>query len=676
MTSSRLDEVKETVVLDEDRHQYLQAEGLYTKIAAGALTVIGIASAAFHIWTAGAGPLPGFKQTTIHVAFAALICLLNFRAVTGAKPPKTNTGRRVDQIVVVAEICVVVVATVYVWYEFDRIVHGLGYARPTGLDILIGTLIVAVVFDACRRSMGLAFPIIGAITILYCLYGDELPGILGHSGLTYQATIANSFTSPLGIYGNVTATSATQIAIFVIFGALLMKLGGGDGFLKLALVVAGRFRGGPGKVSVLSSALFGMVNGSAVANTASTGAITIPLMKRYGFSSRLAAGVESTASTGGQWTPPIMGAAVFLMAQLLGMSYYSVVLAAIIPAIIYYVSFWFTIDAEARKKNLQGLESEDIPKIRSFLDEITILLPCVAILITFIIMGYPVRMAGFSAVVVLLVTATLVHLFWKKCTVLQLLEKIMQGCRDGAITAATIGVLVAGSQVVVAGIGTTGVALSVGSVIFSLATVSIFVALLVAALINILLGLALPTVPSYLIAVSITGAALIELGASPLSVHLFALYFAVIGGITPPIGATVFVAAAIAQTGWFRVSLTALRIACISIVLPFVFVLRPELLLEGSVGSTATTALFTVGGGVVLAWALARFMQRNLSLWESAVLLALAGAMFYPNTLVNIAGLAGSIAMVLWFISTARKMREKEESSPKQETQPRIVKER
>lgn len=620
----------------------VQREGTdrFGRVAASVLAVIAVAGVAFHVWTAGAGPLPSFKQTSIHVLFGVLVCLLAVGGATGAKRPVGEVTRKLDNASIVLEAAIALVATVYIWREFERLVYELGYARPTTTDIVIGTLMVLVVFDAARRAMGYAFAVIGAVVVVYMLYGNLLPGVLGHSGTDFSTMIANFFSSPLGIYGNITATSANQIAIFVIFGALLMGLGGGDGFLKLALIAAGRLRGGPGKVAVLSSALFGMVNGSAVANTASTGSITIPMMKRYGFQPRFAAAVEATSSTGGQWTPPIMGAAVFLMAQLLGMSYYTLALAAIIPAAIYYLSFWVTVHTEAGKRNLAGMDRADIPKLRSFVDELVILVPAVAALLALILMAYPVRMAGFAGTVVLLVSATLVQLVWKRRSPRDFARDIVRSCVAGAITVATIGVLVAGSQVVVAAVGTTGFALNVGSLIFSVATASVFIALVLAALINIVLGLALPTVPSYLIAIAITGPALIELGAEPLAVHMFALYFAVIGGLTPPIGATVFVASAIAGSDWLRTSLTAMRIAAIAMVIPFVFVLRPELLLDGHAWQILTTSLMAAIGAILLAVALARYSFKPLPLWESVALAVIALMLFYPSPALNIAGLA------------------------------------
>lgn len=627
----------------------------FGRVAGSLLAVIAVVGVAFHVWTAGAGPLPSFKQTSIHVLFGVLVCLLALGSGTGAKRPVRPAARRLDNAAIVVEAVVAVGATLYIWREFDRLVYELGYARPTSTDIVIGTLMVLVVFDAARRAMGYAFAVIGVVVVLYTLYGDRLPGVLSHSGTDFSTMIATFFSSPLGIYGSITATSANQIAIFVIFGALLMGLGGGDGFLKLALIAAGRRRGGPGKVAVLSSALFGMVNGSAVANTASTGSITIPMMKRYGFQPKFAAAVEATASTGGQWTPPIMGAAVFLMAQLLAMPYYAVALAAIIPAAIYYLSFWVTVHGEAGKSGLTGMDSADIPRLRSFIDELVILVPAVTALLTLILMAYPVRIAGFSATVVLLLSAAVVQLLWKRRSPKAFAKDLVRSCVAGAITVATIAVLVAGSQVVVAAVGTTGFALNVGSLIFSVATASVFIALVFAALINIILGLSLPTVPSYLIAIAITGPALIDLGAEPLAVHLFALYFAVIGGLTPPIGATVFVASAIAGSNWLSTSATALRIAAIAIVLPFVFVLRPELLLDGGPWEILTTSIVVALGGVLLALALSRYALRPMPLWESAALAGTAVLLFYPSPGLNLAGTVLTLAAAGYYFRLRRR---------------------
>lgn len=608
-----------------------------------ALAVVGVATVLFHFYTAGAGPLTSFRQTSVHVLVATTMCLLNNWDGKGAPG---STRARWAGVLALTHLAVIVTGTVYVLANFQRIAFEFGYARPSTADIVLGTLVLLTLFAAARRTIGWAFPIITGVLFAYGLWGHNAPGVLSHAPMSYTDLIADGFISPLGIFGAITATAATDIAIFIILGGLLMATGGGDGFLKLALVIAGRRRGGPGKVVVVSSALFGMINGSAVANTASTGSITIPMMKRYGFKPRFAAGIEAAASTGGQWTPPIMGAVVFLMAQLLSIPFYQLAAAAIIPALIFYIAFFTTVHTEANKHGLVGIPRDQIPRIKEFADELVILFPPVLVLIYMIIERYPVRIAGFSAVVTLLVAATLVQLFWKRTSLRTYGQMFVTGCVQAASTIGVIGVLVAGSQVIVAVVGTTALGLNLGQLIFQFATVSLFGALVMAAIINIVLGLSLPTVPSYLIAIAITSAALQNLGMEPIAVHFFALYFATLGGLTPPIGATAFVAAAIAGTGWLGVSLTAMRLCAIAFVMPFIFAVRPELLLVGDAMSIAEVAVTTTAGAVALSVAMTGYGSRRLRPWEIVLLGASALALLLPGTFTNVIGAVG-VAVII-----------------------------
>ncbi|MEX2289439.1 MAG: TRAP transporter fused permease subunit [Mycobacteriales bacterium] len=603
-----------------------------------ALAVVGVATVVFHVLTAWTGPLTSFRQTSIHVLAATAMCLLN--NWDGSGPPGTRRARAAGALAAL-NLTIVAVGTVYVFLNFQRIAFEFGYARPTSTDIVLGVAMLLAVFAAARRAIGWAFPIIAGLLFAYGLWGHHAPGVLSHAQMSFTDLVADGFISPLGIFGAITATSATDIAVFIILGGLLMTTGGGDGFLKLALVVAGRRRGGPGKVVVVSSALFGMINGSAVANTASTGAITIPMMIRYGFRPRFAAGIEAAASTGGQWTPPIMGAVVFLMAQLLSIPYYQLAVAAIIPAVIFYVAFFCTIHTEANKHGLVGIPKSDLPKLRGFVDELCILFPPVLVLLFMIVQRYPVRMAGFAAVVTLLAAATVIQLLWRRTSLRDYAQMLIAGSVGAASTIGVIGVLVAGSQVIVAVVGTTALGLNLGQLVFQLATASLLGALLLAGVINIVLGLSLPTVPSYLIAIAITGAALEGLGLEPIAVHFFALYFATLGGLTPPIGATCFVAAAIAKTGWVGVSFTAMRLSAIAFIMPFVFALRPELLLVGDVQAIVEVAVSTAVGAVALSVAMTGYGTRRLRVWEVGLLLASAAALLVPGGVTNLFGAAG-----------------------------------
>lgn len=613
-----------------------------------AIAVVAIAVVAFHVYTAGTGPLTSFRQTSIHVLGAVAMCML----VRWDGKGKTPRAKRMAGVLAAVNIGVVVLGTIYVFIHFQRIAFEFGYARPTTIDIVLGTAMLLAVFAAARRAIGWAFPIIGGILFAYGLWGHYAPGVLHHAEMSFSDLIADGFISPLGIYGAVTATSATDIAIFIILGGLLMTTGGGDGFLKLALVIAGRRRGGPGKVVIVSSALFGMINGSAVANTASTGAITIPMMKKYGFKARFAAGIEAAASTGRQWTPPIMGAVVFLMAQLLAIPYVELAMAAIIPALIFFIAFFMTVHVEANKYGLKGMPKAEIPKVKTFVPELCILIPPVLVLIYMIVERYPVRMAGFAAVITLLAVAFLVQVFWRRTSIRSFLWMLVLGSVGAASTIGVIGVLVAGSQVIVAIVGTTALGLNLGQLVFQFALVSVFAALLLAAIINIVLGLSLPTVPSYLIAIAITGSALQSMGIDAIAVHFFALYFATLGGLTPPIGATIFVAAAIAGTGWFGVAMESMRLAAIAFILPFVFATRPEILLIGEASDIALVALSTTFGAVALSIVMTGHWSRKLR-WHEVVLLGAGGlAMLWPSYAINATGLAllivGTAVHYLW----------------------------
>lgn len=448
-----------------------------------------------------------------------------------------------------------------------------GTSMVGDLDFYMSTIGVVLILELTRRVAGMALVIITGVFILYAFIGPWLPGIFEHRGYSPDRFFTYLYTDN-GVLGPTIAVSSTYIVLFITFAAFLQKSRVGEYFVNFAFSVAGRSRGGPAKVAVFASGLMGMINGTSAGNVVSTGSLTIPLMRRVGYPARSAGSIEAAASTGGQIAPPIMGAGAFIMAEVTGIPYTEIAIAAIIPAALYFLSIYFMVDLEAQRKGMRGLRSAELPKLRPLIKQAYLFIPII-ILISTLFMGYSVIRAGTLA----LVSAAMVS--W--LTPHWMGPKAILGAL--ALSARMVIPLVAVcacAGVVVGVIALTGVGARFASLMLDIADSSQFLALLFAMMISILLGMGMPTTAAYAVAASVIAPGLQQIGIDPLIAHFFVFYYAVISAITPPVALASYAAAAIANTDPLKTSLTSFKFGLAAFVVPFMFFYSPAILMQGN----------------------------------------------------------------------------------------------
>jgi len=542
----------------------------------------------------------------------------------------------------------------YQWWEYNGLILRSGDLLTR--DIVVGSIALAVVFAAAWVAMGPALPIISGLFLAYCLFGNYLPRPFDHRGYDLSQVIDHMAYGTEGIYGIPTYVSSTYIFLFILFGSFLEKAGMIKLFTDVSLGLVGHARGGAAKVSVISSALMGTISGSGVANVVTTGQFTIPLMKRFGYRPAFAGGVEATSSMGGQIMPPVMGAVAFIMAETLGIEYYEVVKAAIIPAILYFGSVFWMVHLEAGKRNLLGMAKAELPSaIKALRDGWYLILP-LAVLVWLLFSGYTPLFAGTVglALTVLLILGATVALglsntvvrtifwiglglvaasffqygIWALATAVGALiianlfiaggRDTLIACRDslaeGARNALPVGIACAVVGVIVGTMTLTGVANTFGQFIVSVGENSLFLSLVLTMVTCIFLGMGIPTIPNYIITSSIAGPALLDLGVPLLVTHMFVFYFGILADLTPPVALACFAAAPIAKESGFRISLEAIKVAAAGFVIPFMAVYTPALMLQDG-GPLATS----IGYWPAVAYIVFKSVLA-ITLWGAAVI--------------------------------------------------------
>lgn len=517
-----------------------------------------------------------------------------------------------------------------------RMSTGTAFA-PVGISYaaIAGSLLI---LELTRRVAGMALVIISACFLAYVFLGPYLPGFLGYPGLSVNRFFSQLYTDT-GILGPTTAVSSTYIILFIIFAAFLQASKVGEYFVNFAFAAAGRARGGPAKVAVFGSALMGMINGTSAGNVVATGSLTIPLMKKVGYSSRSAGAIEAAASTGGQILPPIMGAGAFIMAEVTGIPYTEIAVAALIPALLYFVSMYCMVDFEAAKKGMKGLGKDEIPRFKALAKHMYLFAPIV-ILIAALFMGYSVIRAGTLA------TAAAAVVSWISPNKMGL-RSILKALGMAGTMSIQIIVVCACAGLIVGVIATTGIGARFSSVLLGLAGVSQLLALFFAMCMSIMLGLGMPTTAAYAVAASVIAPGLINIGIPPLVAHFFVFYYAVMSAITPPVALAAYAAAGISGDNPMATSVTAFKIGLAAFIVPFMFFFSPAILMEGSwlqilrVGVTATLGVILLSG-MVQGW-----FFGPLKLWQRLVLLVSALFLIYGGLYTDIAGLAIGAGLIM-----------------------------
>ncbi len=530
----------------------------------------------------------------------------------------------------------VLVSNVNVYLKTMQIYNNPGSA--TNLDLALGIFLFIMILEATRRSIGMIIPGLLICMIGYIYVSPYLGGVWQMRGLSWDLLVNSIYFSPLGIYGSVTGMSATFIAMFVIFGALLSVTGAGKTFIELALALTGRFTGGPAKTAIISSAMFGSISGSAVANVMVTGNYTIPMMKKQGYDPNFAGAVEAISSTGGGITPPIMSITAFMMAEFLNLSYLKIIGFALIPCLLYYTGVFSGVHFQTVRKGLKGLSKEEIPlwrNIITFKKMAGFLVPTI-VLLYMIYAGKPLLAAGFYASVSAIVVYFLVNYRARsfKELFMDLVKAFSQGGRD---IVGLVPILVSMS-VLVNLIGLAGVAPKISGVILDVGTENIYISLLIASILPLMLGTALPVVPTYLLSVSILSPALMKLGIDMVAAHLFFIYWGVLGAITPPTCEAAVVAAGISKGDWLKTGWNACRLGATAFCLPYFMVLHPALCARGTPTNVAFAAITGFLGSISMAYGLFGWKDSPFNMPLRFLFFAGGAMMLFPGLQVTIAG--------------------------------------
>ena len=507
---------------------------------------------------------------------------------------------------------------------------GISYAAIAGCLLIL---------ELTRRLTGNALVIITAIFLLYVFAGPLLPGFLGYPGLSLNRFFSQVYTD-IGVLGQTTAVSSTYIILFIIFAAFLQASKVGDYFVNFAFAVAGRARGGPAKVAIFASGLMGMINGTSAGNVVSTGSLTIPLMKKVGYTGRSAGAIEAAASSGGQIMPPIMGAGAFIMAEITGIPYREIAAAALIPAALYFLSVYFMVDLEAAKKGMSGMRKDEIPQFRRLAKHVYLFAPII-ILIGALFMGYSVIRAGTLA------TASAAVVSWISPNKMGPIA-ILRALQLASTMAIQIIAVCACAGIIVGVIALTGVGSRFSSLLLGLAGFSQLLALFFAMCISILLGMGMPTTAAYAVAASVVAPGLVNIGIQPLVAHFFVFYFAVMSAITPPVALASYAAAGISGANAMETSLTSFKIGLAAFIVPFMFFYSPALLLDGTAWQIVRVAITASLGVILLAAAVQGWMFGPAKLVIRLGMMAGALFLIYGGIYTDLAGLA--IAALLFFV--------------------------
>ena len=590
--------------------------------------------AAFQLYTATFGILDAHLQRAIHLAFGFLLIFLLYPTRKSWSKTKMNP---LDVLFAIVGAC----SAMYIVVNYNELVLRAGMNTET--DFIVGLIGTVLVFEAARRVVGWPMIIVAFVFLLYAFFGPYVPGIMAHRGVGLEEMFDHLFFTTEGIFGTPMGVSSTFIYLFILFGAYLEATGLGKFFIDLANAIAGWAAGGPAKVAVLSSGLMGTVSGSSVGNVAGTGSFTIPMMKKLGYRPAFAGAVEAAASTGGQLMPPVMGAAAFLMAEFVGVPYFDVVKAAVIPAMLYYIGVWLGVHYEAKKFGLKGTPRDQLPKFKDlFLEKGHLAIPLIVI-IYLLVSGYTPMRAALAAIALSIVCACL-----RKSTRISF-KQVIQGLIDGS--KGVLGVLIACATagIIIGVVTKTGVGLKVATALLDLAGGKLLPAMFFTMITSLILGMGVPTTANYVITSTIAAPALIQMQVPVLAAHMFAFYFGIVADVTPPVALAAYAGAGIAGANPMRCGVIAAKLAIAAFIVPYIFVLAPELLMINATAFTITySALTAIIGMWGVSMSMIGFCQNLLNLPQRLAFLVGGICMIIPGTLTDGIGIALIIATFFW----------------------------
>lgn len=647
-----------------------------SSIVLRAIMVIGISLSLFQLWAAGVQPLGLFYQRPIHLGFVLVLCFLIY-PVFGRDKPRGVSGWAIDGPLIVASV----LAGAWVPLNIDTIANQV---FPRQIDVWMGVLTLLVVLEGARRAVGLGMTIIGAAFIAYAFAGqrgelpflaDWMPGIMNHRGYSLDRVASQMTLGAEGIFGIPLGVAATFVFIFVLFGAFLEVTGAGKFFIDLAYAATGRQRGGPAKAAVIASAGMGSISGSAIANVVTTGAFTIPLMKKLGYRPAQAGGIEAAASTGGQIMPPLMGAGAFLMSEFTRVPYVDIVLVSIFPAVLYFGTVYLLVHIAAVKQGMTGLPASDLPRTREVLaGGWHFLLPLVA-LVALLVAGYSPMRVGFYAIVSIVAAAS-ARALWTFAMTGPTLAGFLALCRRGvaltlealelgARNAVAVSMACAVAGIIVGVVGLTGLGLKFSAMMIAFSGGNLVLALLLVVIASLILGMGLPVTAAYIVLIILVGPALTEEFGIPLLIaHLLVFWYSQDSNVTPPVALAGFAGAAIAGSKPMETSVQAWKYAKGLYLIPLFMVFNEEIILGGPLLLVVWSGAIAILGLVAFAAVLEAFLWRPMPLWMRVLLLPGIVGLFWPDIWIEIVGAALVVALLALNWVQARKERGSAPAAP------------
>jgi TRAP transporter 4TM/12TM fusion protein len=594
---------------------------------------VAVAMSLYHMYVAAFGPPEAIIFRGTHLLFALTLVFLLYPT-----RPGHPAWRALDLLLLAFGFGFVLHIFVNYEYFINRIIY---IDDLTPADLFFSIVSIVIVLEATRRVIGLALPLTAVAFLVYAV---------GFTHVRLPVLLEQLYLSTEGIFGSTLGVSASYVMLFVLFGAFMEKSGTGQLFMDFALSLTGHTAGGPGKVAVISSSLFGTVSGSAVANVMVDGPITIPLMKRTGFRPPFAAAVEAVASTGGQLMPPIMGAAAFVMAEFLAVPYAQVALWAVIPSLLYYVAVFFSVHFEALRHGLRGVPRSELPKLGRVLMERGNLFVPIFVVLFGLMLGYSAPLCALAGALAclpmaLLRASTRKGIGWRN---------VFDALVDGARNTLAVAMACACAGIVIGVVTITGLGIVFTQFVVVLSQDSLILALALTAVAGIVLGMGMPTTPSYIVMVSLLVPAVIKLGAATPAAHMFAFYFAILSAITPPVALAVFAAAGLAKTDMWQTGWEAVRVAAPAYIVPFMFVYEPSLLMIGDWTTIATSVISAIIGVICLAAGLMGYLRSPCSWWERCLLVIAALLLIKPGYVSDAIGFAVLAALLLLHSARSR----------------------
>lgn len=595
-------------------------KGIWGKI----ITVFCSVAAIYHLISAYSMLVPTMWHRSIHLSVGLFLTFILY-------PRRKKVKNKVEIIDYVLAF-ISLSFTIYLIADYQGIISRSGI--PNLVDTIFGTIVIVLVLEGTRRVMGWPLVIVGLVALAYAFLGPYMPGMLMHRGYGIKRIAEEMFLTTNGIFGVPLYVSSTFVIIFMFFGAFLNQTGGAKFFIDLAFGLTGKSRGGPAKAAVVSSGLLGMISGSSYANVVGTGQFTIPLMKSVGYKSEFAGGVEAAASTGGQIMPPIMGAAAFIMAEFLGVTYAQIIINAALPAVLYFTAIYVMVDIKAARTGLVGLPAEKLPKISKVLKEDGhLLIPLIAVVL-FLSVGYSAIKASLYAVI----TIILVSFFKSKTRmgVKEFIAALEEGMKSSLSVIAACGV----TGLIIGVVTLTGLGLKLANIITTLSGGLLLPTLLLTMVASLIMGMGMPTTALYVILAAMVAPAIVDLGVNPIAAHLFILYFGVFAAVTPPVALTSYLAASLANGDSARTAVEGFKLSIAAFIVPFIFVYSPSMLLIDTSAVEVIRITFTSLIGIIALGASSQgYLIKPIRIVKRLILFVAAVTLIDPAALTDAIGL-------------------------------------